>query len=346
MTSKTFSRPMEHSEYLLMKYGGGSDSSHKSKKKRKNCDVPPQIKEKKNLRIYDDDIDLSRIKSNIEEDDEKLDVYYGVAEDKPCVDKVIDDRPMSQKDNKKWKSIGPEENTATKPKEIEKNPDPDKRVDKKSKILDSKGQKKKGLATADELAVERKRIKEEEKRLFDSLGPEALGKNAKSIYRDKKTGRIRDLEKEKKDKKKLEEEVKMHQAKQEAKFKDMSKGLKQVEEAKVKMDEEMLIMKGTFSTFEDDNEFNKYCKSKELAEDPMLALIKKERAKSCPAEEDKKKKFLYNGTPAPPNRFDIHPGHRWDGVDRSNGYEKKYFQKIADRAATKEEAYRWATEDM
>lgn len=47
-----------------------------------------------------------------------------------------------------------------------------------------------------------------------------------------------------------------------------------------------------------------------------------------------------------PNRFGVPPGHRWDGVDRSNGYENRWFTKENAKKAVEEEIYKWSTEDM
>uniref|UniRef100_A0A1B0GK13 BUD13 homolog n=1 Tax=Lutzomyia longipalpis TaxID=7200 RepID=A0A1B0GK13_LUTLO len=122
------------------------------------------------------------------------------------------------------------------------------------------------------------------------------------------------------------------------------KGLKQVEDFQQKMDEEIHEMSKPVARYSDDKDLDNYLKQQEREGDPMLEYIRqKEREK----QKDSKTATMptYRG-PYPDNRFNIRPGYRWDGVDRSNGYEKKWFDVQNKKKALQEEAYRYSTEDL
>lgn len=60
-------------------------------------------------------------------------------------------------------------------------------------------------------------------------------------------------------------------------------------------------------------------------------------------EADDEDDEVYSGPAAPPNRFGILPGPRWDGVDRTNGFEGRLANAAVAKSVREKEKYR---EDM
>jgi len=125
----------------------------------------------------------------------------------------------------------------------------------------------------------------------------------------------------------------------EASMMEWGKGLVQREE-KEKMKQELEKQKGKpFSRHADDADLNEEMKARTRWEDPAAAFLAKTSSKGP-------RKPQYTGPPPPPNRFGIKPGYRWDGVDRGNGFEKKFFQRTNERKRKGLESYQWSVDDM
>uniref|UniRef100_A0A452HG30 BUD13 homolog n=1 Tax=Gopherus agassizii TaxID=38772 RepID=A0A452HG30_9SAUR len=193
---------------------------------------------------------------------------------------------------------------------------------------------KAGLVSADLL----RREQQELRRLDRNKYLEDESQNAETVFRDK-SGRKRDL---------MQERLEQHK-KAEAKserdelYAKWGKGLAQSRQQQQNVEDAVKEMQKPLARYIDDQDLDQMLREKEREGDPMANFIRKKKAKES---KDKKEKPRYNG-PAPPlNRFNLWPGYRWDGVDRSNGFEQKRFARLASKKAVQELAYKWSVEDM
>jgi pre-mRNA-splicing factor CWC26 len=89
----------------------------------------------------------------------------------------------------------------------------------------------------------------------------------------------------------------------------------------------------------DDEDLNRELKSQQRWNDPAAMFLKPESEKRSVSGRP-----VYKG-PAPPNRYGIRPGYRWDGVDRGNGWEAERFKAQNRRGRLKELDFAWQTDE-
>ncbi|OXB81334.1 UNVERIFIED_CONTAM: hypothetical protein H355_014378 [Colinus virginianus] len=194
---------------------------------------------------------------------------------------------------------------------------------------------KAGLVSAEMLRREQQELRKQER---SSKHLEEESRHTETVFRDK-SGRKRDLVQERLQQK-LRDEAKSEREEQYAKW---GKGLAQEKQQQQNVEDAIKEMQKPLARYVDDQDLDRMLREQEREGDPMAEFIKKRKAKE---NKEKKEKPRYNG-PAPPlNRFNIWPGHRWDGVDRSNGFEQQLFARMANKKAVQELAYKWSIEDM
>ncbi|XP_051536291.1 BUD13 homolog isoform X2 [Myxocyprinus asiaticus] len=194
-----------------------------------------------------------------------------------------------------------------------------------------------GLVSVDTLRKEQEEIRRREKH---NQPLEEQSRNVETVFRDK-SGRKRDLDSERVELSKKAVE----KAEKDEKYAEWGKGLAQGEMQQQNLADAMREAQKPLARHIDDEDLDRMLREQERDGDPMAAMLRKKKEKNTKLKGIKDKP-CYRGPPPPPNRFNIMPGYRWDGVDRSNGFEQKRYSRMADKKAVQEMAYKWSVEDM
>ncbi|RFU24382.1 hypothetical protein B7463_g11962, partial [Scytalidium lignicola] len=193
-----------------------------------------------------------------------------------------------------------------------------------------------GLQSAAAVAQQFAKRKREEQLAWErQQGKKAMGGNAEeTVYRDA-TGRRIDISMRRQEaRRELDEKARKEREEKEAQKGDIQR--LERERRKEELDEARFM---PLARTADDAELNRELKEVDRWNDPAAQfLTKKNERRSATG------KPLYKGA-APPNRYGIRPGHRWDGVDRSNGWEAERFKAMNRRIRNKELDFAWQTDE-
>lgn len=202
--------------------------------------------------------------------------------------------------------------------------------------LRQKARKRAGLHTREELTHLTRLEKEDQERRFKELqdkNKKGSGVNEKTVYRDR-TGRVKSVEEEQARIRQEEHE----RAEKERQRKEQAKGTTQKRELERQRAEVESMKSKPFARGW--GELDQEKKERIHWNDPM-----RQQAESQKAKKYAKSKPVYEGS-FETNRFNIRPGHKWDGVDRSNGYERRWFKAKYENENKKKQAFQWSIEQM
>lgn len=194
-----------------------------------------------------------------------------------------------------------------------------------------------GLQSAATVSAQLARRKALEEAEFENMKKHE--KEAETVYRDA-TGRRIDISM-----KRAEARKQLAEA-EEKKLKatEALRGDVQMDEARKRREllQDAKLM--TVARGVNDEEMNKELKEKVRWGDTMAGMIGGDNsgaaAETGGGRKKNKGRPIYQGA-APPNRYGIRPGYRWDGVDRGNGFEGERFKAMNRVERNKDLEYNW-----
>jgi pre-mRNA-splicing factor CWC26 len=193
---------------------------------------------------------------------------------------------------------------------------------------------KAGLQSAAEVAAAMKKKQDEERRKAEEVAKEMGSAAQETIYRDA-SGRIINVAMKRAEaRKKAEEEERKKREEDKA-----ARGDVQNAEAKRRKQQLADAKTMTIARYADDAELNDELKERGHWNDPASGFLRQKKAGRSITG-----KPLYQGA-FQPNRYNIRPGHRWDGIDRGNGFEKQWFDSRNRKANVEKLEYQWQRDE-
>ncbi|RYP04501.1 hypothetical protein DL764_004402 [Monosporascus ibericus] len=196
-----------------------------------------------------------------------------------------------------------------------------------------------GLQSAAAVSAQLERRRKAERAEFEKTSKSH--KEAETVYRDA-TGRRVDVEWKRAEARRAAAAAR---EKEEAAQRAL-RGDAQAREAERRREELLDARTMAFARTADDEGLNEELRAQTRWGDTMAQFVgsggggggadgKRKRLKGRP---------VYQGA-APPNRYGIRPGYRWDGVDRGNGFEAERFKAINRRERNKGLEYSWQMDE-
>ncbi|KAJ2746775.1 Pre-mRNA-splicing factor cwc26 [Coemansia sp. BCRC 34301] len=189
-----------------------------------------------------------------------------------------------------------------------------------------------GLQTASVIKEDADRAQERYLRKLCETGDDKSGRGTETVYRDAKTGKRVDIARARME----EAESRLGQERHRRLQAEWNKGLVQ---QRAKLEDHQLVekMRAAGGSLDNSRERDSEQRAREHWNDPALTFLQNKK-------ESRAEYPQYAGY-VPPNRFGIRPGYRWDGVDRSNGFERDAFKRQASATARKAEEYSHSVAD-